>query len=104
MTNPAQIEEMVKSKPAFIFMKGTPDFPQCGFSARASEALRLTGVDFGSFNIFDDQNVYMSLKEYTNWPTSPQIFVSGEFVGGCDIVVEMFESGELQKMVDATKK
>ena len=93
------IEEKIKSKPAFIFMKGTPTFPMCGFSARAVEALKGAGADFDYVNILEDEAAWEALKEFTKWPTSPQIFIKGEFVGGCDITVEMFESGDLQKML-----
>jgi len=95
----SMIEQQVKSKPIFIYMKGTPGMPMCGFSARASEVLARTGVEFGSFNIFDDMQVFEELKKINEWPTSPQIYVKGEFVGGCDIICELFESGELANMV-----
>jgi monothiol glutaredoxin len=95
----SMIEEQIKSKPAFIYMKGTPNMPMCGFSARATEVLRATGVEFGSFNILDDMNLFEELKKRNQWPTSPQIYVKGEFVGGCDIICEMYESGELQNML-----
>ena len=94
-----QIEDNVKSKQAFIFMKGTPTFPMCGFSARAVEVLKLAKADFGFVNILENQEVWEELKKFTNWPTSPQVFVKGEFIGGCDITVEMYESGDLQKML-----
>lgn len=95
----AEIEAKVKSKPAVIFMKGTPTFPMCGFSARAVEVLKATKADFDFVNILENQEVWEELKRFTNWPTSPQVFVKGEFIGGCDITVEMFESGDLQKML-----
>jgi monothiol glutaredoxin len=95
----SKIQEQVKSKPAFIYMKGSPNMPMCGFSARAIEVLKATGVDFGHFNILDDMNLFEALKQLNQWPTSPQIFIKGEFVGGCDIVCELFDSGELQTMV-----
>lgn len=92
-----QIEEKIKSKDAFVFMKGTPSFPMCGFSARVVEVLRESNVDFGYSNILEEGELFEALKKYTNWPTSPQVFVKGEFVGGCDTTLEMFESGELAK-------
>jgi monothiol glutaredoxin len=95
----AMIAEQVKSKPIFIYMKGSPGMPMCGFSARATEVLSRTGVEFGSFNIFDDMNLFEELKKQNEWPTSPQIYVKGEFVGGCDIICELYESGELASMV-----
>ncbi len=93
------IEQQIKSKPAFIYMKGSPNMPMCGFSARATEVLKATGVEFGSFNILEDMGLFEELKKLNQWPTSPQIYVKGEFVGGCDIIVELFESGELKDMV-----
>lgn len=93
------IDQQIKSKPAFIYMKGSPNMPMCGFSARASEVLRAAGADFGYFNILEDMNLFEELKRRNQWPTSPQIYVNGEFVGGCDIICEMFENGELQGML-----
>lgn len=95
------IQEQIKSKPVFIYMKGTPNMPMCGFSARATEVLKAAGADFGYFNILDDMSLFEELKQLNQWPTSPQIFVKGEFVGGCDIVCELFETGELQKMIQS---
>ena len=94
-----KIEQQIKSKPAFIYMKGTPSMPMCGFSARATEVLKASGVDFGHFNILDDMQLFETLKQRNQWPTSPQIYVNGEFVGGCDIVCELFETGELEQML-----
>lgn len=93
------IEQQIKSKPAFIYMKGTPNMPMCGFSARASEVLKAAGADFGFFNILEDMNLFEELKRQNQWPTSPQIYVKGEFVGGCDIICELFENGELKDML-----
>jgi monothiol glutaredoxin len=95
----SMIEQQIKSKPVFIYMKGTPNMPMCGFSARATEVLRAAGADFGHFNILDDMSLFEELKRLNQWPTSPQVFVKGEFVGGCDIVCELFETGELQTML-----
>ena len=95
----SMIEQQTKSKPVFIYMKGTPSMPMCGFSARASEVLARTGVEFGSFNILDDMNLFEELKKVNQWPTSPQIYVKGEFVGGCDILCELSENGELAGML-----
>jgi monothiol glutaredoxin len=95
----SMIDQQIKSKPVFIYMKGTPSMPMCGFSARAAEVLARTGVEFGSFNILDDMNLFEELKRRNQWPTSPQIFVKGEFVGGCDIICELYESGELAGML-----
>lgn len=100
MTNyQSKIQEQIKSKPVFIYMKGTPNMPACGFSARAVEVLAATGSEFGYFNIQEDMSLFEELKKMNEWPTSPQIFVKGEFVGGCDIICEMYESGDLQKML-----
>lgn len=93
------IDQQIASKPVFIYMKGSPMMPMCGFSARATEVLKAAGADFGAFNILEDMNLFEELKRRNQWPTSPQIYVKGEFVGGCDIICEMFESGELQAML-----
>ena len=95
------IDQQIASKPVFIYMKGTPNMPMCGFSSRSVEVLRAAGADFSSFNILDDMNLFGELKSRNQWPTSPQIYVKGEFVGGCDIICELFESGELQEMLKA---
>lgn len=94
-----QIKEIVTTNPIVIFMKGTPQLPRCGFSARAAEALRQCGEPFVHVNIFDQPEIYENLPRYANWPTFPQIYVGGELVGGCDITVELFQRGELQKMI-----
>ena len=101
MTNPAfeRIEADVKSNPVVLFMKGTPVFPQCGFSARVVQVLSHMGVPFKGVNVLEDMEVREGIKAYTNWPTIPQLYVDGEFVGGCDIVLEMFQAGELQSML-----
>jgi monothiol glutaredoxin len=88
------------SAPAVLFMKGTPDFPQCGFSAQTVAALRAAGANFQHVNIFEDPELRDALKKYSNWPTYPQLYVGGELVGGCDIVLEMHKSGELQELLD----
>lgn len=93
------IEQQIKSKPAFIYMKGTPSMPMCGFSARAAEVLNRSGVEYGAFNILDDMNLFEELKRLNQWPTSPQVYIKGEFVGGCDILCELYESGELASML-----
>jgi monothiol glutaredoxin len=83
-----------------LFMKGTPDFPQCGFSAQAVGALRACGARFQHVNIFEDPELREALKRWSNWPTYPQLYVKGELLGGCDITLEMFRSGELKKALD----
>jgi len=95
------IKKQVNDSPVVIFMKGTPDFPQCGFSARASQALAACGEDFAAVNIFEHPEVHRALPGYSNWPTFPQVFIDGQLVGGCDITLELYQRGELQKMVKA---
>ena len=92
----ARIDAAVKGNDVLLFMKGTPLFPQCGFSSRAVAILEHLGVEFQSVDVLQDQAVRQGIKDYSNWPTIPQLYVKGEFVGGCDIVREMFQSGELQ--------
>ena len=95
----ARIKQMVEGSKVFLFMKGTPDFPQCGFSMRASSVLNHLGVAYNSFDVLTDMDVRQGIKDYANWPTIPQLYVNGEFVGGCDIMVEMFQNGELEQLV-----
>ena len=96
-----RIKAQLASKPIFIYMKGTPDFPQCGFSMRTVQALRAAGAkDFGFCNVLEEPDIRAGLKSYSNWPTFPQLYIKGELVGGCDIALEMAASGELKKLVD----
>ncbi|HAE95159.1 MULTISPECIES: Grx4 family monothiol glutaredoxin [Hyphomonas] len=90
------IDKAVKSNDVVLFMKGTPTFPQCGFSSVVVQVLDYLGVEYVSTNVLEDQAVREGIKAYSDWPTIPQLYVKGEFVGGCDIVKEMFESGELR--------
>ncbi|RUT33094.1 Grx4 family monothiol glutaredoxin [Arsenicitalea aurantiaca] len=92
----AFIDEKVKSNDVFLFMKGSPDFPQCGFSGQVVQILNYLGVDYQSANVLESQELREGVKAYTNWPTIPQLYIKGEFVGGADIVREMFQAGELQ--------
>lgn len=105
--NTVDIVERIKSElsehPVLLFMKGTPDFPQCGFSATAVKALNAVGAKFDTVNIFEEPELREALKEYSNWPTYPQLYVNGELLGGCDIIVEMYKSGELQKVLSEVK-
>ncbi|HEV7457998.1 MAG TPA: Grx4 family monothiol glutaredoxin [Roseococcus sp.] len=94
-----RIEAELKANPVVLYMKGTPVFPQCGFSARVVQILSHVGVPFKGVNVLEDMEIREGIKAYTNWPTIPQLYVQGEFVGGCDIVMEMFQSGELQAML-----
>lgn len=95
-----RIKQEVSSQPVVLFMKGTPEFPQCGFSARTSQVLKACGVSFNHVNVLAEPEIRANLPKFSNWPTFPQLFVKGELVGGCDITVEMFESGELQQLFD----
>jgi len=99
-----QIEEAVKDNDVVLFMKGTPEFPQCGFSQRVSAILAEQGVPFVSVNVLLNEAVRQGIKEYSDWPTIPQLYVKSEFVGGCDIVSEMHESGELKELLAPLKK
>jgi len=94
-----RISKELSSAPVVLFMKGTPDFPQCGFSAQTAGALRKLGAKFHSVNIFDDPEMREALKRLSNWPTYPQLYVKGELVGGCDIAMEMYRSGELKQLL-----
>lgn len=95
-----RIEEAIASHRVVIFMKGTPNFPMCGFSARAVEALRAAGVtEMAAVNVLADPEIREGIKAYSNWPTIPQVYVDGKFIGGCDIVCEMHERGELAPLV-----
>jgi monothiol glutaredoxin len=95
-----RIKKQLETYPVLLYMKGTPDFPQCGFSAKTVSVLRAVGAKFAYINIFEDPEIREGLKAYSNWPTFPQLYVDGELVGGCDITVELYESGELKKIVD----
>lgn len=96
-----RIEAQLKENPVILYMKGTPDFPQCGFSGQTVAALKSIGKPFAFVNIFEDPEIREGLKSYSNWPTFPQLYVNGELIGGCDIVVEMYNSGELQQVLGA---
>ncbi len=102
------IKDQVTKHDVVLFMKGTKNFPQCGFSGRVTQILSFVGVDFIDINVLEDDEVRDGIKAYTNWPTIPQLYVKGEFVGGADIVSELFQSGDLQKLLAekgvATKK
>lgn len=95
-----RIKQQITDNPVLLYMKGTPDFPQCGFSARTSQILNACGVTYGHVNVLADPEIRANLPKFSNWPTFPQLFVNGELVGGCDITVEMFESGELKQLFD----
>lgn len=95
-----RIKEQVESNPVIIYMKGTPQMPMCGFSSRASEALKQCEKEFAYVNIIADPEVHENLPRFSEWPTFPQLFIKGELVGGCDIMMELAASGELKKMID----
>ena len=100
-----RIGEQVKNNPVVIYMKGTPQFPQCGFSMRAAAALTESGVPFVYVNVLQDPEIFENLPRYADWPTFPQIYIDGELIGGCDITLELQASGELQSMMEhATAK
>ena len=104
MTASDRIKQTITANPIVIFMKGSPDFPQCGFSMRASQALKAAGAEhFAHVDVLADPEVRATLPQISNWPTFPQVFINGELVGGCDITLEMFQSGELQKLVQAAQ-
>jgi monothiol glutaredoxin len=95
----ARIDELVKASPVVLFMKGTQFFPQCGFSSRAIAILDRLGADYQTVDVLQDAEVRQGIKAYSDWPTIPQLYVNGEFVGGSDIMMEMYESGELQQLL-----
>jgi monothiol glutaredoxin len=95
----ARIADMVAKSDVLLFMKGSPLFPQCGFSSRAIAILNHLGAEFDSVDVLQDQGVRQGIKEFSDWPTIPQLYVKGEFVGGSDIMMEMYESGELQQLL-----
>ena len=105
MTVQDRIRSQVTGSPVVLFMKGTPQMPQCGFSAMAVQVLQACGISqFASVNVLADPEIRQGIKEYANWPTIPQLYVNGEFVGGSDIMREMYQSGELQKLLDGVKQ
>jgi len=95
----SRIDSTVKASDVVLFMKGTPLFPQCGFSSRAVAILEHLGVEYASVDVLQDQGIRQGIKEYSDWPTIPQLYVKGEFVGGSDIMMEMYESGELSQLL-----
>ncbi|HWT15039.1 MAG TPA: Grx4 family monothiol glutaredoxin [Patescibacteria group bacterium] len=104
MESVERIKGIVESAPIVLFMKGTPQFPMCGFSSRTVQALKEAGADFKSVNVLEHPDVRANLPRYSNWPTFPQLFINGDLIGGCDITLELHEKGELAQMVrDASK-
>ena len=101
MTPLDRIRDQVTNNTVVLYMKGTPQFPQCGFSSKAAQVLQACGVqDFLAVNVLADPEIFENLKYYANWPTFPQLYVKGELVGGCDIMIEMYQKGEIQKLLE----
>ncbi len=98
-----KIKELIDKNDVCLFMKGTPDSPQCGFSMAVSNVLKHLKVNFKGINVLEDENMRQGIKDFSDWPTIPQLYIKGEFVGGCDIVKEMFEKGELKNLIDKKK-
>ena len=99
----ARIQKQIAENPVLLYMKGSPSQPQCGFSARAVQALEACGVDFGFVDILANPDIRQVLPQYAKWPTFPQLYVNGELIGGCDIITELFQQGELQKLLSTVK-
>jgi len=95
-----RIKQAIEGNDVILFMKGSPEFPQCGFSSRASQALAQCGAEFAYIDVLAEPEVRANLHRYADWPTFPQLYIKGELVGGCDIIIEMFENGDLQTMID----
>lgn len=104
MTVIERIAAEVAAHPVVLFMKGTPQFPMCGYSSRTVQVLKQAGATFRHINVLEDPEVRANLPRYSNWPTFPQLFINGELIGGCDICVELYDSGELQRMVNEAAK
>ena len=98
-----KIKNLINDNQVCLFMKGTPDAPQCGFSMAVSNVLKLLNVDFKGINVLEDEDLRQGIKDFSDWPTIPQLYVKQEFIGGCDIVKEMFEKGELKKLLEEKK-
>jgi monothiol glutaredoxin len=99
-----RIKQTVHDHSIVLFMKGTPQFPMCGFSSRASQVLKAVGADYASVNVLEDPEMRANLPRFSNWPTFPQLFINGALIGGCDITLELYESGELERMVKEARK
>jgi monothiol glutaredoxin len=99
MTIQDTIQEQVNANPVVLYIKGTADFPMCGFSGKVVQMLRECGAEFTAHNVLDNDEIRQGIKDFANWPTIPQLYVKGEFIGGCDIMVEMFEKGELKTLL-----
>ena len=95
-----KIENLIKENEVCLFMKGTPDSPLCGFSMAVSNVLKHMNINFKGINVLEDENLRQGIKDFSDWPTIPQLYLDGEFIGGCDIIKEMFETGELKKLLE----
>ena len=98
-----KISKLIESDDVVLFMKGTPDFPQCGFSAQVIDILNYYSIKFSSYNVLDDNDLRQGIKDYSEWPTIPQIYIKNEFIGGCDILIEMLENNEIEKLFEEKK-
>lgn len=96
----SKIKEQLASNPILLYMKGSPEQPMCGFSARAVQALNASGANFASIDVLANPDIRQELPKYANWPTFPQLYINGELIGGCDIIMELYQNGELQKMIE----
>jgi len=103
METKEKLKELINNNDVCLFMKGVPEAPQCGFSMAISNILKHLKINFKGINVLDDENIRQGIKEYSDWPTIPQLYVKGEFIGGCDIVKEMFENGELKNLLQTKK-
>jgi len=103
MSTKEKIKDLIDNNSVCLFMKGTPDSPQCGFSMAVSNVLKHLKVNFNGINVLEDENLRQGIKNFSDWPTIPQLYIKGEFIGGCDIVKEMFEKGELKKLLESKK-
>lgn len=98
-----RIAEQINTNPIMLYMKGTPQFPQCGFSGHAVQLLQACGAEFGAVDVLADGEIREGIKQYSNWPTIPQLYIKGEFIGGADIMNELYHKGELQSLIDSAK-
>tara|TARA_B100000780_G_C21033663_1_gene414542 strand:+ start:41 stop:358 length:318 start_codon:yes stop_codon:yes gene_type:complete len=98
-----KLKEIIDNNEVCLFMKGIPDAPQCGFSMAVSNILKLLNVNFKGINVLEDENIRQGIKDYSDWPTIPQLYIKGEFIGGCDIIKELFEKGELKTILETKK-
>jgi len=101
MDTKAKIKNIISADDVYLFMKGVPEAPQCGFSMAVANILKILNVNFKSFNVLEDEEIRSGIKTYSDWPTIPQLYVKGEFIGGCDIIKEMYEKGELKELLQS---